>query len=232
MRLRRLPLRFALVLGCLATVACAPAKPLTDDTGAGETGDSETGAPETGDTGDTAAETGETADTAPVDRDSDGSPAGEDCDDTDPRISPDVAETWNGIDDNCDGVVDGDGTFAGAVTLRATAIYEGDPYRFTVACPAVLHRAGAHLDAIATCTPDPTDDMAQLPLGPTLTLEATSEAAEGQAWSGTGLVTSANGWDSHGDVNLTWSGLDAVQLAFTLDAASLTLQADGALVRD
>lgn len=210
----------------LLAAGCGPVKPLADDTGTADSADSGDSAADTGDS-----DTGETADTAPVDRDSDGVPAGEDCDDTDPRISPDVAETWNGIDDDCDGVIDGDGTFGGDVTLRATAIYEGNPYRFTVSCPAVLHRAGGHLDVTATCTPDPTDDMAQLLLGPTLTLSATTESAEGAAWSGTGLIVSANGWDSNGAATLDWSGLDTVQAAFSLSAASLTLQADGTLDR-
>lgn len=209
----------------LLLLACTPTStPLGKDTGdtAGDSGDS--AADSALDTGEDSAETG---DSGPVDRDSDGSPAGEDCDDTDPRISPDVAETWNGIDDDCDGVVDGDGTYAGSVHLRATAIYEGNPYAFTVECPGELHRAGAHLDATAICTPEATDDLAQLLLGPTLTLSATTEAADEGVWAGTGLVTSANGWDSNGDASLAWEGFGSVRVGFTLNAASLALEASG-----
>ena len=44
---------------------------------------------------------------AGVDHDFDGiSPADGDCDDTDPTISPDAPEVWDGIDNNCDSVVD------------------------------------------------------------------------------------------------------------------------------
>ncbi len=43
-----------------------------------------------------------------VDRDGDGYPAGEDCDDTDPSIHPDTADTCNEVDDDCDGQVDED----------------------------------------------------------------------------------------------------------------------------
>jgi len=42
-----------------------------------------------------------------VDHDGDGTAATEgDCDDSDPDIGPDAKEVWNGIDDNCDGLVD------------------------------------------------------------------------------------------------------------------------------
>ena len=40
------------------------------------------------------------------DRDEDGSPTARDCNDDDPAISPLVDEACNGVDDNCDGLVD------------------------------------------------------------------------------------------------------------------------------
>lgn len=40
------------------------------------------------------------------DLDMDGSPRGEDCDDLDPRRAPTLDETCDGIDNNCDGLVD------------------------------------------------------------------------------------------------------------------------------
>jgi len=41
-----------------------------------------------------------------VDSDGDGVPDGPDCDDTDPAVNPGATEVCNGVDDNCDGVVD------------------------------------------------------------------------------------------------------------------------------
>ena len=41
-----------------------------------------------------------------VDDDGDGIPQGEDCDDTDAAVGPGAVELCNGLDDNCDGVVD------------------------------------------------------------------------------------------------------------------------------
>lgn len=41
-----------------------------------------------------------------VDVDGDGSPAGRDCDETDPRRSPDLPEVCNGFDDDCNRMVD------------------------------------------------------------------------------------------------------------------------------
>jgi hypothetical protein len=43
-----------------------------------------------------------------VDADRDGSPAGEDCDDTDPGVAPGAEELCDGLDNDCDGAVDED----------------------------------------------------------------------------------------------------------------------------
>ena len=44
--------------------------------------------------------------TADRDADDDGSNASADCDDGDPHVHPGAAEACNGIDDNCNGIVD------------------------------------------------------------------------------------------------------------------------------
>jgi hypothetical protein len=60
---------------------------------------------------DTDAESGSEADTEmpePDDRDGDGWTAGEDCADDDPRVNPDAKEDCdNGVDDDCNGTIDG-----------------------------------------------------------------------------------------------------------------------------
>jgi hypothetical protein len=45
-------------------------------------------------------------DISPVDGDGDGWPVSSDCDDADPEINPGATETCNGVDDDCDGLVD------------------------------------------------------------------------------------------------------------------------------
>ncbi len=44
----------------------------------------------------------------PTDSDGDGSPSDEDCDDTDSAVSPIAPELCNGVDDDCDGLIDDD----------------------------------------------------------------------------------------------------------------------------
>ena len=76
----------------------------------------------------------------PVDVDGDGSPAGEDCDDGDANVYPTAPERCNGIDDDCDGLVDAadpgwDG--AGGITawIDADGDGYGDPASETSICP-------------------------------------------------------------------------------------------------
>ena len=64
-----------------------------------------------------------------VDLDGDGSPAEDDCDDDDPAVHPEASELCNGIDDNCDGVVDTDATDAVIRHLDADGDgYGGNPF--------------------------------------------------------------------------------------------------------
>lgn len=70
----------------------------SDTNTSGETGDSDT---DSGDT-DTDTDTG----TGPVDLDGDGYADDVDCNDSDPAVHPDAAESCNGIDDNCAAGID------------------------------------------------------------------------------------------------------------------------------
>ncbi len=103
-------LAFALVLpGCFAKweeLDCGPGTVEKDGECvlAQDTGESDTDA----DT-DTDTDTDTDADTdIPVDADSDGYTSDVDCDDGDPAVNPGAAETCNGIDDDCDGLIDDD----------------------------------------------------------------------------------------------------------------------------
>ncbi len=109
--------------------------------------DSDTGA--TGETGTTTTETA-----APVDDDEDGWPADEDCDDDDGSVHPEAEETCNGIDDDCDELVDDeDPDLVGAATYYADTDDDGfgDPETTTTACDL----PGGHVDDSQDC--DDTD---------------------------------------------------------------------------
>ncbi len=61
-----------------------------------------------------------------VDADHDGVPAAEDCDDTNPDVSPDAPEVCGGADDDCDGKVDdADDSLDGDLTVWADADGDG-----------------------------------------------------------------------------------------------------------
>jgi hypothetical protein len=180
------------------------------------------------DTGtDTGTDTGEPA----RDLDGDGYPAGEDCMDLNAEVHPDATEVWNGLDDDCDGVFDADGAWSGELSVAAQAIYEGRRYTFSLRCPVAGNRASGAFDWLATCTPDADDEDAMRLLGATLTLRPDDAAVELDAWEGTVVVESSNGWDTDADGTIAWSTFDRAELQASLSAASLTLTASGPLDR-
>ena len=71
-------------------------------------------------------------DTGPVDNDGDGFPANEDCDDEDPGVRPDAIEVCNGIDDDCNDLVDD--TVLGLWYTDADSDTYGDPATEAEAC--------------------------------------------------------------------------------------------------
>jgi hypothetical protein len=91
------------------------------------------------------------------DLDSDGAPQAYDCDDDDPARSPGAAEICNGIDDDCDGVVDGEGaTDPTAWYPDADADGFGDGMSPVMACVApdgYLADGEDCDDAVATVNP-------------------------------------------------------------------------------
>jgi len=59
---------------------------------------------------------------------------GEDCDDTDAAVHPDAEEVCDGIDNNCDGIVDDNATDIGTWYTDADADGYGEPGTATVTC--------------------------------------------------------------------------------------------------
>lgn len=194
-----------------------------DDPGKGDTHATDTDDTDPADTDDT--------DPAPVDRDGDGSFADVDCDDTDPAAHPGAAEAWDDVDNDCDGVVDADGAWAGDIAVVASAVYEGRRYNFSLTCPYVGSRALGQLAFAITCTPDPTDADAQRLLGATLTITPEDPEVSGDRWEDDVVFTSSNGWDSDGDGTIAWSGYAGAELEVGMSGVSLQVTGRGGIAR-
>ena len=104
------------------------------------------------------------------DIDSDGFSSDVDCDDWDPAIHPQAEEIFDHVDNNCDGIIDFDGQFSGALTMNATAIYEGDPYSFVQSCAGSLSRERGASEITISCDVDLSQDKADILLGESITL--------------------------------------------------------------
>ncbi|MBK9366428.1 MAG: hypothetical protein IPN01_08900 [Deltaproteobacteria bacterium] len=100
----------------LLLAACKDDAP-TDDSGVDDSGADDSGAEE-------------------IDADGDGSPSTEDCDDQDAAINPSAEELCDGIDNNCDSVIDTDATDAATWYTDADNDTFGDPASATLACEA------------------------------------------------------------------------------------------------
>ena len=184
--------------------------------------------------------TSQPADTSPpdpIDQDSDGVPEGEDCDDRDPSVYPGAPETWNNIDDDCDGVIDAEGSYTGSHALSASATYEGVVFSFQTDCAATLARTAGVLAFTITCHPDMTRTHADILLGEevTVTVKESDQAVDGDRWEGRTVVASSNGWDTWGEGVAQWSALSqdplSARITTTLDTFSLEMSGDGAVTR-
>jgi hypothetical protein len=178
---------------------------------------------------DTDADTDADSDT---DLDGDGSDASVDCDDHDPDVYPGAEETWDDVDEDCDDLVDADGTWSGTMSVDASAVYKGRPYSFSLDCPFEGTRTLGVFDWTVTCTPDASDEDAQRLLGQTLTLTPDDSDVDGDTWADGVVVTSSNGWDSDGDGTISWSTFDRASVALDQSGVSLAVQAAGTITRE
>lgn len=183
--------------------------------GASDEGDGGTGSGGAGSGGDAGADGAE-------DRDGDGFPAAEDCDDGDPLSHPGAPEEWNAVDDDCDGRIDADGRYSGELELSAAAVYEGESHSYRLRCPGELERAGPVLTGAITCTPDPEDDLAVLLLGEQLRFTLAAEDASGPDWSGS-LDVDGGTWTSRAAASLRFVELRDPVLELEMDTVSLDL---------
>ena len=110
----------------------ADAMPATDTGGDGDTASDTADAMPAEDTGDT----GSWADTGdiPVDADGDGYAADADCDDSDAAVNPMASEQCDGVDNNCDGVIDADAVDRSTWYIDRDADGFGDERFFVTQC--------------------------------------------------------------------------------------------------
>lgn len=188
----------------------------------GTVDDGGTGGDEGGSTDGGAAEGGDDGADGSQDRDGDGFPASEDCDDSDPLSNPGATEEWNAVDDDCDGRVDADGRYTGELELSAVAVYEGESHSYRLRCPGELERAGPVLTVAITCTPDPEDDLAVLLLGESLRFTLAAEDASGPDWSGSVEVDGGT-WTSRAAASIGFVELRDPVLELQMDTVSLDL---------
>lgn len=147
----------------------------------------------------------------PEDVDSDGFPAGEDCDDLDPSVYPGAPEIlWNGVDDDCDGRVDADGRFEGSGQVTFIATVEGVTSRWVLTCPVVVERARVRVTFEITCEPPRGDALARQVMGEQFTISERANVAEEAVLNGDIVYESSDGWSVDGSGQLRFVTADRV----------------------
>lgn len=181
--------------------------------------------------------TTDTHDTGPHDLDQDGVTAAEDCDDLDDRRYPGAEEIWDGVDNDCDQLVDGDGVYSGTVSATATTVYEGKTRTGDFTCTTALTRDSGVLDYSIVCPvthPDDDErDVLRLIMGTELVLTVASGYADvsDSLWAGRTTITSQAGWDTTGDAQVAWTDTASARFSFTLNAAQLGMSGSGSISR-
>ena len=172
-------------------------------------------------------------DRVPTDLDQDGAFVPDDCDDREPNVFPGADEIWDGQDNDCDGYVDGQGTFVGQHTLMATAIVEGETRRTSVLCDVTFTRATVVIGFTIACDVPTDDELAIQLLGEELNITPDDNVAIDGEWNGLASVQSVAPWQATGSGTASWSD-DMSQLVLTsaLQSSSLRLSGSGVLVRE
>ncbi len=188
-------------------------------------------------TDDSATTTTDTQDTGPFDLDGDGSFASDDCDDLDDRRHPGADEVFDEVDNDCDGLVDADGTYTGTAELSAITFYSGAERTGEFDCTAALSRSLAVLDFAVTCpvTHDDPDEqeVLRLMMGAELVITPAPgyEDVAANLWTGRAVITAEVGWDSTGEAQVAWTDTASARFSLTLDAEQLGLSGTGILAR-
>jgi len=179
----------------------------------------------------------DTQDTGPFDLDGDGAYAAVDCDDLDDRRYPGAEEIWDDVDNDCDDLVDADGSYTGTVTATASTVYEGKERVGNFTCTAALTRSLGVLDYTITCPvthPDAEEEAVLLLIMGTelvLTIAAGYDEVDDTLWTGRTTITSQSGWDTNGEAQVAWTDVAVARYSFTLDAAQLGMSGNGTLAR-
>ena len=174
--------------------------------------------------------------TPPVDEDGDGVVTPHDCDDTDPDVYPGAPEAWNDVDDDCDGQIDGDGDYAGTLSVSIAAVKEGITYTWSnMSCPATLSRLTGEVEFVVTCTPTSSGSHRSVQdelVGSTILLTPYpgDEDVDGHQWSGW-LSMDSEAFDTEGEAVATWSSFEQLSLQVSDSAFSLSMSGSGSLTR-
>ena len=213
-------------MGLLLLGAGCPMEPSESDT-SGTEADSDV---ELSTDRDTDTDTESNTEASPTDLDRDGVFTPEDCDDREPEVYPGALEVWDGLDNDCDGRIDGRGDYVGSHHLVATAIVEGQTRTTSVDCDVVLSRAAVVLSFEIVCPVPESDALARQLLGPELIIQPIENVATDGYWSGAAEVSSTAPWQATGSGTASWSAdLSSIQLTTRLDSSSLTLRGTGSV---
>lgn len=214
-------------LGCTppAVTADSGEAPVVTDT---QDSKGDTSWPDDSEGDETAEETGEVV----IDRDGDGYPVQDDCDDDDDAIHPGATEVFDGYDNDCDGVIDANGSYSGTLSLSAKGWYEGTPHDLSYSCPMEAERALTSAAWTVTCSTEESDTWGRLLIGETLTLTPEDDYLwDLELWEGTVIVASSEGWDTYATGTLTWNTMEKATLVVGLDTTWLDFTGSGKLKR-